>query len=76
MKDSVYAGMKWAINELGLSDEFECKVSPLEIRYKKTCQTIYFRGLDDETKLKSIKPEFGYIGILERGKRPDERPGG
>lgn len=64
LKDSVYAGMKWAINELGLADEFECKVSPLEIRYKKTGQTIYFRGLDDETKLKSIKPPFGYIGIL------------
>lgn len=63
LKDSVYANMKWAINELGLMEEFECKVSPLEIKYK-TGQTIYFRGLDDETKLKSIKPEFGYIGIL------------
>ena len=51
-------------HELGLSDEFECKVSPLEIKYKKTGQIIYFRGLDDETKLKSIKPPFGYIGIL------------
>lgn len=64
LKDSVYANMKWAINELGLIEEFECKVSPLEIKYIKTGQTIYFRGLDDETKLKSIKPEFGYIGIL------------
>lgn len=64
LKDSVYANMKWAINELGLMEEFECKVSPLEIKYVKTGQTIYFRGLDDETKLKSIKPEFGYIGIL------------
>lgn len=64
MKDSVYAQMKWAINILGLDDEFSCKVSPLEIVYKKTGQTIYFRGLDDETKLKSIKPPFGYIGIL------------
>ena len=64
LKDSVYANMKWAINELGLMEEFECKVSPLEIKYTKTGQTIYFRGLDDETKLKSIKPEFGYIGIL------------
>ena len=45
-------------------EEFEFKVSPLEIKYVKTGQTIYFRGLDDETKLKSIKPEFGYIGIL------------
>lgn len=64
LKDSVYANLKWAINELGLMEEFECKVSPLEIKYIKTGQTIYFRGLDDETKLKSIKPEFGYIGIL------------
>lgn len=64
LKDSVYANFKWAINELGLLEEFEYKVSPLEIKYKKTGQTIYFRGLDDETKLKSIKPEFGYIGIL------------
>lgn len=64
LKDSVYANMKWAINELGLMEEFEFKVSPLEIKYVKTGQTIYFRGLDDETKLKSIKPEFGYIGIL------------
>lgn len=64
LKDSVYANMKWAINILGLNEEFDFKVSPLEIRYKKTGQVIYFRGLDDETKLKSIKPEFGYIGIL------------
>ena len=63
LKDSVYAQMKWAINTLGLEEEFACKVSPLEIIYK-TGQVIYFRGLDDETKLKSIKPPFGYIGIL------------
>ena len=64
LKDSVYAQMKWCIATLGLEEEFEFKVSPLEIVYKKTGQTIYFRGLDDETKLKSIKPPFGYIGIL------------
>ena len=64
LKDSVYNQIKWAINELGLNDEFACKVSPLEIIYKKTGQTIYFRGLDDEMKLKGIKPTFGYVGIL------------
>ena len=64
LKDSVYAQVKWAINELGLNEEFDCKVNPLEITYKKTRQKIYFRGADDPTKLKSIKPEFGYIGIL------------
>ena len=64
LKDSVYAQIKWAINILGLNDEFDCKVSPLEIIRKETGQIIYFRGLDDETKLKSIKPPFGYIGVL------------
>ena len=64
LKDSVYAQMKWAIRELGLEDEFSFRVSPLEIRMKSTNQIIYFRGLDDPVKLKSIKPEFGYIGIL------------
>ena len=64
LKDSVYAQMKWAINELGLYDEFNCKLSPLEIILKETGQTIYFRGCDDPLKLKSIKPPFGYIGIL------------
>lgn len=64
LRDSVYAQIKWAINELGLNDEFSCKVSPLEIKRKSTGQIIYFRGCDDPIKLKSIKPPFGYIGIL------------
>lgn len=64
LRDSVYAQIKWAIHELGLDDEFECKVSPLEITYTPTGQKIYFRGCDDPIKLKSIKPPFGYIGVL------------
>ena len=64
IKDSVYAQMKWAIDKLGLSEEFVCKVSPMEITYKPTGQKIYFRGADDPLKIKSIKPEFGYIGIV------------
>ncbi len=64
LRDSVYSQMKWAIHELGLDEQFAFKVSPLEITYKATGQTIYFRGVDDPIKLKSIKPPFGYIGIL------------
>ena len=64
IKDSVYAQMKWAIDKLDLNEEFTCKVSPMEITYKPTGQKIYFRGADDPLKIKSIKPEFGYIGIL------------
>ena len=69
LKDSVYSQMKWAIHELRLDDEFTAKISPMEITYKKTGQKIYFRGCDDPLKLKSIKPEFGYIGILWKEER-------
>lgn len=64
LRDSVYAQMLWAINELGLNDEFDNTVSPLELTYKKTKQKIYFRGCDDPIKLKGIKTTFGYVGIL------------
>lgn len=64
LKDSVFSQIKWAIHALGLDDEFQCKTNPIEIVYKKTGQIIYFRGCDDPIKLKSIKPPFGYIGIL------------
>ena len=64
LRDSVYAQLTWAINELGFSDEFKCTTSPLEIEYLPTGQKIYFRGADDPGKIKSIKPAFGYIGIL------------
>lgn len=54
----------WAIDTLGLANEFKVKKSPWEITLKATDQTIYFAGLDDPLKLKSIKPKMGYIGIL------------
>ena len=64
LKDSVYAQIKWGIEMLGVSDRFKCTVSPLAITYLPTGQQIYFRGADDPLKIKSIKPPFGYIGIL------------
>lgn len=64
IKDSVYAQLKWGISKLGLDSDFKFKTSPFEITYKPTGQKIYFRGADDPLKIKSIKPEFGYIGIV------------
>ena len=64
LKDSVFEQLKWGIEKLGLSDDFKCTTSPLKIVYKPTGQTIYFRGADDPLKIKSIKPPFGYIGIV------------
>lgn len=64
MRSSIYQQARWAIEALGLEDEFECTVSPLEITRKSTGQKIYFRGADDPGKVKSIKVPFGYIGVL------------
>lgn len=64
LRMSVYSQLCWAIDQLGLSDEFKCTVSPLEIEYLPTGQKVYFRGADDPGKIKSIKPPFGYIGVL------------
>lgn len=64
LKDSVYNQILWGISALGLDDEFDCTKSPLEITRKQTGQTIFFRGADDPGKMKSIKPDFGYIGVL------------
>jgi phage terminase large subunit len=61
---SVYTTLVWAIDELGLTEDFHCITSPLEITYKPTGQKIYFSGADDASKIKSIKPPFGYIMIL------------
>lgn len=64
MRDSVYSQIVWAIDTLGLSEQFKCITSPLEIEYKPTGQKIYFRGADKPESIKSIKPTFGHIGIL------------
>ncbi len=64
LRDSVFAQLEWAAGELGVYDAFVFNKSPLEITLRATGQTVYFRGCDDAAKLKSIKPPFGYIGIL------------
>lgn len=63
LRDSVFSQIQFGIDLLGLNDEFECRVSPMKIVRKKTGQTILFRGVDDKTKIKSIKVPFGYFAI-------------
>lgn len=64
LKDSVFAKLQWAISKQGLDGKFKVTRNPMEITLLSTGQKIYFRGADDPGKLKSIAPEFGYIGIL------------
>lgn len=64
LKNSVFNQVKWAINALGMHDQFRTTTSPMEITRKSTQQKILFYGLDDPEQIKSIKLEFGYIGML------------
>ena len=63
IRDSVFSQYMWAIEKLGMESEWESKVSPMELTYKRTGQKIIFRGADDPMKIKSIKVPFGYIAI-------------
>lgn len=62
--ESVYEQIQWAIEALGASDEWEPRFSPMKFIYKKTGQTITFRGLDKAKKTKSIKKSQGYFKYL------------
>ena len=64
IKDSVYEQLVWAIDVLGVSDEFTLRKSPLEIIRNGTGQRILFRGADDPMKSKSLKLSKGYFKYL------------
>lgn len=60
-RSSVYEQIKWGINALGVADQWDVGVSPMQITYRPTGQKIFFRGADDTTKIKSIKVAAGWI---------------
>lgn len=60
-RDSTFADLIWAIHQLNVQDEWTWKVSPFEIRYKRTGQKILFRGLDNAQNLTSITVSKGYL---------------
>lgn len=64
IQNSIFAQIVWGIYQLGLEELFHIpKTYASPITYRPTGQKIYFMGLDDPMKVKSIKPQFGYIGI-------------
>lgn len=64
IQNSIRAQIEWGIYKLGLQDLFSIPASFANpIIFKPTGQKIYFLGLDKPQKIKSIKPQFGYIGI-------------
>ena len=61
---SIYPQVTWGLYQLGVDSLFHIpKTYSTPIVYKPTGQCIYFMGLDDANKVKSIKPKIGYIGV-------------
>lgn len=64
IQNSIYSQVVWGIYQLGVGELFYIpKTYANPIVYRPTGQRIYFMGLDDPMKVKSIKPPFGYLGI-------------
>ena len=64
IQTSIFSQVIWGIYQLGVDSLFKIpKTYATPIVYLPTGQKIYFMGLDDPMKVKSIKPEFGYLGI-------------
>ena len=64
VQNSIYSQVTWGIYQMGLESLFHIpKTYSNPIIYKPTGQKIFFMGMDDPNKVKSIKVERGYIGI-------------
>ena len=64
MRESVYEQIQWAIDELGVGNAWKGNVNPMRFTYLPTGQQIVFRGMDDSSKLKSIKLRKGYFKYI------------
>lgn len=64
LRNSVYRQMEWALDTLHLSAFWKKTVNPMEFVRRSTGQKILFLGVDDKSKLKSLKMPHGYVGIV------------
>ena len=64
MRESVFSQISWAIDTLGVGHLWRGTVSPMRYEYIPTGAQIIFRGLDDASKLKSIKPKKGTFRFI------------
>ena len=64
LSESVRDQIKWAIDTLGVSDDWHVPEAKLTITYKPTGQVIRFKGADNPKKVKSTKVPKGYIKYI------------
>lgn len=60
-RDSTFAQLEWAQQQLRVSHLWKNTVSPMEMTYMPTGQKILFRGFDDVLKLASTTVARGYL---------------
>ena len=60
-RDSTFAQLKWAINQLQCGGAWKHTMNPLELTYLPTGQKILFRGFDDPQSITSITVEKGHL---------------
>ncbi|WP_312085188.1 PBSX family phage terminase large subunit, partial [Exiguobacterium sp.] len=61
LRDSAFADLEWAAHQLDVHNEWNFKVSPLEIVNNITGQKILFRGLDKPMSVTSITVTKGQL---------------
>lgn len=61
IKDSCFTDLKWALDRLGVRNDWDITLSPLEMTRRSTGQKILFRGLDDPLKITSITVPNGVL---------------
>lgn len=64
LRNSVYRQMEWALDTLHFNAFWKKTVNPMEFVRRSTGQKILFLGVDDKSKLKSLKMPHGYVGIV------------
>lgn len=64
LRNSVYRQMEWALDTLHFNAFWKKTVNPMELVRRSTGQKILFLGVDDKSKLKSLKMPHGYVGIV------------
>lgn len=64
LRESVYSQIAWAIDTLDAGTSWRSSISPMSYTYVPTGAQILFRGLDDHSKLKSIKPRQGFFRYI------------
>ena len=64
MRESVYSQIAWAIDVLNVNEYWRGNISPMSWTYKPTGAQIVFRGLDDSSKLKSVRARRGYFRYI------------